>query len=91
MLGMMRSAALEVATEGITVNAVMPGNVRTEGFDGLGAEHERRMLAAIPLDRLATPEDIGFAVRMLAAVESGYITGQTLIVDGGQVLPEGVP
>jgi 3-oxoacyl-[acyl-carrier protein] reductase len=91
MLGMMRSAALEVATEGITVNAVMPGNVRTEGFDGLGPDHERRMLAAIPMNRLASPEDIGFAVRMLAAAEAGYITGQTLIVDGGQVLPEGMP
>ena len=48
------------------------------------------MLAAIPMRRLAEPEDIGWAVRVLAAPESGYITGQTLIVDGGQVLPEGV-
>lgn len=90
MLGMMRSIAVEVATEGVTVNAVLPGNVRTEGFATIGPEHQRSMLAAIPMGRLAEPEDIGWAVRILAAPESGYITGQTLIVDGGQVLPEGV-
>jgi 3-oxoacyl-[acyl-carrier protein] reductase len=89
MLGMMRSIAVEVATEGVTVNAVMPGNVRTEGFATIGPEHQRSMLAAIPMGRLAEPEDIGWAVRILAAPESGYITGQTLVVDGGQVLPEG--
>ena len=89
MLGMMRSIAVEVATEGVTVNAVMPGNVRTEGFATIGPEHQHSMLAAIPMGRLAEPEDIGWAVRILAAPESGYITGQTLIVDGGQVLPEG--
>ncbi len=89
MLGMMRSIAVEVATEGVTVNAVMPGNVRTEGFAAIGPEHQRSMLAAIPMGRLAEPADIGWAVRILAAPESGYITGQTLIVDGGQVLPEG--
>jgi 3-oxoacyl-[acyl-carrier protein] reductase len=89
MLGLMRSAAIELATEGVTVNAVMPGNVRTEGFASIGPEHQDSMLASIPMGRLAEPEDIGWAVRVLAAPESGYITGQTLIVDGGQVLPEG--
>jgi 3-oxoacyl-[acyl-carrier protein] reductase len=89
MLGLMRSVAVELATEGVTVNAVMPGNVRTEGFATIGPEHQRTMLAAIPMGRLAEPADIGWAVRILAAPESGYITGQTLIVDGGQVLPEG--
>jgi len=88
MLGLMRSAALEVARAGITINAVLPGNVQTPGFDDLGPEHTRRMLAAIPLGRFATPEDVGWAVRFLASEEAGYITGQTLIVDGGQVLPE---
>ena len=89
MLGLMRSVAVELATEGVTVNAVMPGNVRTEGFATIGPEHQHSMFAAIPMGRLAEPEDIGWAVRILAAPESGYITGQTLIVDGGQVLPEG--
>jgi 3-oxoacyl-[acyl-carrier protein] reductase len=88
MLGLMRSAALEVASAGITINAVLPGNVQTPGFADLGPEHTRRMLAAIPLGKFAEPEDVGWAVRFLAAKEARYITGQTLIVDGGQVLPE---
>jgi 3-oxoacyl-[acyl-carrier protein] reductase len=88
MLGLMRSAALEVASAGITINAVLPGNVQTPGFADLGPEHSRRMLAAIPLGRFAEPEDVGWAVRFLAAGEARYITGQTLIIDGGQVLPE---
>ena len=88
MLGLMRSAALELAAAGITVNAVLPGNIRTPGFADLGAEHKRRMLAAIPANRFGEPEDVGWAVRFLASREAAYITGQTLIIDGGQVLPE---
>jgi 3-oxoacyl-[acyl-carrier protein] reductase len=89
LVGLMRSAALEVARSGVTINAVLPGNIRTPGFDDLGPEHERRMLGAIPLGRVGEPEDVGWAVRFLASEEAGYITGQTLIIDGGQVLPEG--
>jgi 3-oxoacyl-[acyl-carrier protein] reductase len=88
MLGLMRSAALEVAGAGITINAVLPGNIQTAGFAGLGPEHSRRMLAAIPLGKFGEPEDVGWAVRFLASREARYITGQTLIIDGGQVLPE---
>lgn len=89
LVGLMRSAALEVAGSGVTINAVLPGNIRTPGFGDLGPEHERRMLGAIPLGRVGEPEDVGWAVRFLASPEAGYITGQTLIIDGGQVLPEG--
>jgi 3-oxoacyl-[acyl-carrier protein] reductase len=89
LVGLMRSAALEVARSGVTINAVLPGNIRTPGFDDLGPEHEKRMLGAIPLGRVGEPEDVGWAVRFLASAEAGYITGQTLIIDGGQVLPEG--
>jgi 3-oxoacyl-[acyl-carrier protein] reductase len=88
MLGFMRSAALEVADAGITINAVLPGNISTPGFDDLGPEHEAAMLAAIPLGRFGEVADVGWAVRFLASPEAGYITGQTLVIDGGQVLPE---
>ena len=88
LLGFMRSAAVELATSGVTVNAVLPGNVKTPGFATMSEEHQRLMLTSIPMRRYADPEDIGWAVRFLASPEAGYITGQTLIVDGGQVLPE---
>jgi 3-oxoacyl-[acyl-carrier protein] reductase len=89
LLGMMRSAALEVAADGITINAVQPGNVRTPGFERFGPEFEREMVRAIPMGRVAEPADVGWAVRFLASEEAAYITGQTLVSDGGQVLPEG--
>jgi len=88
MLGFMRSAAVELARSGITVNAVMPGNVSTPGFADTSDEHQERMLSSIPMGRYAEPEEVGWAVRFLASPEAAYITGQTLIVDGGQVLPE---
>ncbi len=91
MLGMMRSFALEVAGDGITVNAIQPGNVRTPGFEQLSDEWKQELLRVIPLHRLAEPEDAGWALRFLASEEAGYITGQTLVIDGGQVLPEGLP
>jgi len=91
MLGFMRSAAVELATSGVTINAVLPGNVRTPGFADTSDDHQRRMLSSIPMGRYAEPEDVGWAVRFLASPEAAYITGQTLIVDGGQVLPEGPP
>ena len=69
---------------------MLPGNISTPGFAALGLEHERRMAAAIPLGKFGKPEDVGWAVRFLASREAGYITGQTLVIDGGQVLPESV-
>lgn len=87
-LGFMRSAALEYARFGITINAVMPGNILTEGLQAQGETYLAQMRAAIPIHTLGTPRDIGTAVCFLASDEAAYITGQTLIVDGGQVLPE---
>lgn len=87
-LGFMRTACMELAKFGITVNAVMPGNIATEGLAGLGADYEKTMAASIPLKRLGTVEDIGYAALYFATKEAGYVTGQTIIVDGGQILPE---
>jgi 3-oxoacyl-[acyl-carrier protein] reductase len=87
-LGFLRTAAIELATSGITVNAVLPGNIITEGLADLGEDYIAAMTASIPLRRLGTVEDIGYAALFLATDEAGYITGQTIVVDGGQVLPE---
>ena len=87
-LGFMRTACLELAKYGITVNAVLPGNIITEGFLAQSEEHKNAMAAAIPLKRLGSVEDIGYAALYFASKEAGYVTGQTIIVDGGQVLPE---
>jgi len=87
-LGFIRTASIELAKYGITVNAVMPGNIVTEGLEGLGADYLKTMAASIPLKRLGSVEDIGYAALFLASKEAGYITGQTIVVDGGQILPE---
>jgi 3-oxoacyl-[acyl-carrier protein] reductase len=87
-LGFLRTAAIELAAKGITMNAVMPGNIATEGLDELGAEYQEAMVASIPQKRLGSVEDIGHAALFFATDEAGYITGQTIVVDGGQVLPE---
>lgn len=87
-LGFMRTACIEVAKYGITINAVLPGNILTEGLIALGPEYQNSMAASIPLKKLGTVEDIGYAALFLASKEAGYITGQTIIVDGGQILPE---
>lgn len=87
-LGFMRTAAIELAPYGITVNAVQPGNIATEGLDGLGEEYLAQMARCIPMKRLGTPEDIGTAVLFFASKEAHYVTGQSLVVDGGQILPE---
>jgi 3-oxoacyl-[acyl-carrier protein] reductase len=87
-LGFMRSAALELARSGITVNAVLPGNIMTEGLDELGDDYLASMEAAIPLGRLGSVADIANAALFFASAEAGYITGQTLVIDGGQTIPE---
>ncbi|TCT10772.1 3-oxoacyl-[acyl-carrier protein] reductase [Tepidamorphus gemmatus] len=87
-LGFMRTACIELAKYGITVNAVLPGNIITEGLEGLGEDYLKTMAASIPLKKLGRVEDIGHAALFLASREAGYITGQTIIVDGGQILPE---
>lgn len=88
MLGFMRSAALEFAPHGITVNAVLPGNIVVETSADFTAEQVAAMNEAIPLGHMGEVEDIAHAALFLASKEAAYITGQTIVVDGGQVLPE---
>jgi 3-oxoacyl-[acyl-carrier protein] reductase len=87
-LGFMRTACIELAKYGITVNAVMPGNILTEGLIAMGEDYQKTMAASIPLKRLGSVEDIGHAALYFASKEAGYVTGQTIVVDGGQILPE---
>ncbi|MDQ6671626.1 MAG: SDR family oxidoreductase [Chloroflexota bacterium] len=87
--GFIRTAALELAPHKITANTVQPGTVLTEGVRELMRPEEIEALAeAIPLKRLAHPEDVAHAMLFLASDEAGYITGQSIVVDGGQILPE---
>lgn len=86
--GFVKTAAVELAKYNININSVEPGNIATEGLDELGEEHISKMLRAIPLGRLGTPKDVANAMLFLASDNASFITGQSLIVDGGQVLPE---
>lgn len=87
-LGFMRSAALEYAKYGITINAVQPGNVLTEGLKAQGESYLAGTRKIIPTHELGEPADIGFAVAFFASPASKFITGQSLVIDGGQLLPE---
>ncbi len=87
-LGFMRSAAIELAKHQITVNAILPGNIYTEGLNGLGQDYLDAMAAAIPLKRIGHVDDIANTALFLASKEAAYITGQSIVVDGGQTLPE---
>jgi 3-oxoacyl-[acyl-carrier protein] reductase len=88
--GFIRSAALEFASYGITVNGVEPGNILTEGVSlHRSSAFIKSMENRIPIGRLGTPSDVANAVLFLASPESEFITGTTIVVDGGQTLPEG--
>ena len=87
-LGFIRTAAIESAKYNITIKAVMPGNILTEGLQEMGDDYLTEMASSIPLKRLGDPSDIGNATYFFASEGAGYITGQSLVVDGGQILPE---
>jgi NAD(P)-dependent dehydrogenase (short-subunit alcohol dehydrogenase family) len=86
MIGMARTWALELAPEGITVNVVAPGPVRTDMFYDIveaGSERESKLASSIPVGRLGESADVARAVRFFVAPEAGFVTGQTLFVCGG--------
>ncbi|RWQ35747.1 MAG: SDR family oxidoreductase [Mesorhizobium sp.] len=88
--GFIRSAALEFSGYGVTVNGVEPGNILTEAIQmHRGAAYIKNMQDSIPLGRLGSPRDVANAFLFLASDDASYITGTTIIVDGGQLLPEG--
>ncbi len=86
MIGMTKALAAEVATRGITVNCVAPGFITTAMTDALDAKQKERVVGAIPSARLGAPEDVAASVAFLASEEAGYITGQTLHVNGGMAM-----
>ncbi len=87
--GFIKAAALEFAGCGITVNGIEPGNILTEGMKAhRSVSFIQSMEAAVPLGRLGTPRDIANAALFLASDEAAYVTGTTIVVDGGQTLPE---
>jgi 3-oxoacyl-[acyl-carrier protein] reductase len=87
-LGFLKTAAMELSRYNTTINAVLPGNIITEGLEDLGQDYLDTMAASIPLKRLGSVEDIANAALFFASDEAAYITGQSIVVDGGQIIPE---
>lgn len=86
VIGLTKTAAKELASRNITVNAVAPGFITTDMTDQLSDEQRGQLLDLIPLQRLGTGEDVASVVRFLASNDASYITGQTIQVDGGMVM-----
>lgn len=86
MIGMSKSLAAEVAARGITVNCIAPGFIESPMTDALNETQKAAILSRVPAGRLGTGTDIGAAVVYLSSVEAGYVTGQTLHVNGGMAM-----
>jgi len=86
MTGMSKALAQEVASRGITVNCVAPGFIATAMTDALAEPQRDKLLGAIPAGRLGAPDDVAACVAFLASEEAGYVTGQTLHVNGGMAM-----
>ncbi|SFE15840.1 3-oxoacyl-[acyl-carrier-protein] reductase [Paenibacillus algorifonticola] len=86
VIGLTKASAKELASRGITVNCVAPGFIQTEMTDKLPEEMKESLAGQIPLARLGSSEDIAAAVRFLASDAAGYMTGQTVHVDGGMYM-----
>ena len=87
LIGMSKAVAQEVASRGITVNCVAPGFMTSAMTDALNETQKNAILGRIPSGAMGTGEDIGAAVVYLASTEAGYVTGQTLHVNGGMAMP----
>lgn len=86
VIALTKTAAREYAKRGVTVNAIAPGYIRTPMTDQLSDQVKQGILGMIPMDRMGEAEDVANAVFFLSSPESDYITGQTLVVDGGMVM-----
>ena len=86
MIGFSKSLAREVGSRGITVNVVAPGFIVTDMTDALNEQTRTALLGQVPLGRLGSPEDVAQAVAFLASSEAGYVTGETLHVNGGMYM-----
>jgi 3-oxoacyl-[acyl-carrier protein] reductase len=86
MVGLTKSIAYEVASRGITANAVAPGFIATPMTDDLAQDQKDKLNAQIPMGRMGTPDEIAAAVLYLASPEAGYVTGTILHVNGGMAM-----
>src|SRR5262249_36019165 len=89
ILGLTKSAALDYAAAGIRINAVAPGPIFTERIAALPEAAQAPIAAAVPLQRIGTPEEVAAAVAWLLSDQSAFITGTTLSIDGGQIARAG--
>jgi len=86
IIALTKTAAKELASRNINVNAVAPGFIQTDMTAKLPEELKAKMLSAIPMNKLGSPDDVAAACLFLASEDSAYITGQTIVVDGGMVM-----
>ena len=86
LIGLSKASAKELSSRGITVNCIAPGYINTDMTANITDENKENLYSQIPLGRIGNPNDIATAALFLASDEAGYITGQTLTVDGGMVM-----
>lgn len=86
LIGLSKASAKELSSRGITVNCIAPGYIETDMTADMTDENKENLYLQIPLGRIGSPKDIATAALFLASDEAGYITGQTITVDGGMVM-----
>jgi 3-oxoacyl-[acyl-carrier protein] reductase len=86
LIGMTKSMSLEIATRGITMNCVAPGFIETPMTDVLTDEQKGKIASTIPMGKMGTSQDVAASICFLASEEAGYITGQTIHVNGGMLM-----